>query len=149
MCRFSLLHVAAGVGATYAVNLLLKHGLDPNDADNDDGATALHAAALSGAEACVQLLIKAGKLAVVDALSLNLKLPVPNVTNPITLILYVRHLLQMLRTSFHGTAKCAPTANCSMGPKLCPCPTHWQLVGHGLVICNLGSAQSPTLIYVT
>ena len=43
-----------------AVQALIKGGCDANNAENDDGATPLHAAAQEGHGAAVQALINAG-----------------------------------------------------------------------------------------
>ncbi len=68
---FSLLHVAAGMGQATSVKWLLSlpqsqgkgaaaAGLKVSAADNVDGATALHAAALAGSLECVELLLQHG-----------------------------------------------------------------------------------------
>ena len=60
---FSLLHLACGMGRDESVALLLggKAKAEPNDADNPEGLTPLHAAAMAGSLACVELLIKHGE----------------------------------------------------------------------------------------
>lgn len=63
-CRYTLLHVAAGLGQTSTLQLLLDQ-LGPsntiiNDSSNEDGATPLHAAAMAGSVAAVQLLLARG-----------------------------------------------------------------------------------------
>lgn len=59
--RYTLLHVAAGLGQTDTLRLLLKHlGSSSslvNDSNNDDGATPLHAAAMAGSTPAAQLLL--------------------------------------------------------------------------------------------
>jgi ankyrin repeat protein len=63
-CRYTLLHVAAGLGQTPTLELLLKHlGSSSaliNDSSNDDGATPLHAAAMAGSAAAGCMLLSNG-----------------------------------------------------------------------------------------
>lgn len=61
--RYTLLHVAAGLGQAGTLQLLLKSPGSSsliNDASNGDAATPLHAAAMAGSLPCVQLLLKQG-----------------------------------------------------------------------------------------
>jgi hypothetical protein len=62
--RYTLLHVAAGLGQAGTLQLLLQHlGKSSrlvNDASNDDGATPLHAAAMAGSAAVAELLLSYG-----------------------------------------------------------------------------------------
>lgn len=65
-CRaggYSLLHIAGGLGRAAVLQLLLDAPISAallNDASNTDGATPLHAAALAGSTACVELLLARG-----------------------------------------------------------------------------------------
>lgn len=64
LLRYTLLHVAAGLGHVRTLGLLLSQ-LGPrssliNDSSNDDGATPLHAAAMTGSAAAAQLLLSHG-----------------------------------------------------------------------------------------
>eukprot|EP00878_Enallax_costatus_P034356 GHUV01038086.1.p1 GENE.GHUV01038086.1~~GHUV01038086.1.p1 ORF type:complete len:261 (+),score=86.63 GHUV01038086.1:1010-1792(+) len=59
--RYTLLHIAAGVGRADMLQVLLQHQAAAalvNDADNSDSATPLHAAAMTGSAACVELLLQ-------------------------------------------------------------------------------------------
>ena len=60
---FSLLHVICGLGQDEAAELLLgpKAKADPGDASNAEGLTPLHAAAMAGSLACVELLLSHGE----------------------------------------------------------------------------------------
>jgi ankyrin repeat protein len=60
---FSLLHVVCGLGHVDGARLLLgQEGMDVNDGSNKDGATPLHAAAMSGSLPMVELLLKLGRV---------------------------------------------------------------------------------------
>jgi hypothetical protein len=62
-CRYTLLHVAAGLGQAQGLQLLLHQPaakLLVNDTANGDGATPLHAAAMAGSATCVQILLEHG-----------------------------------------------------------------------------------------
>lgn len=61
--RYTVLHIAAGLGNADMLELLLQHAAATaliNDADNSDKATPLHAAAMSGSANCVKLLLQHG-----------------------------------------------------------------------------------------
>ena len=58
---YSLLHLAAGVGATEAVEWLLESGTNlVNDAENEEKATPLHCAAMSASYETVKAIVDAG-----------------------------------------------------------------------------------------
>lgn len=60
-CRFTLLHIAAGLGQAHTLELLLKQTAAAgfiNDVSNSDSASPLHAAAMAGSLACAELLLK-------------------------------------------------------------------------------------------
>ncbi|GAX72962.1 hypothetical protein CEUSTIGMA_g417.t1 [Chlamydomonas eustigma] len=62
---FTLLHLVCGLGQDESAALLLgpKVKCDPRDSSNPEGLTPLHAAAMAGSLACVELLLKHGALA--------------------------------------------------------------------------------------
>ena len=64
--RFSLLHLVCGLGSDDVTEFLLgpKVGGDPNDADNAEGLTPLHAAAMAGSPGCIEILLENGEAGV-------------------------------------------------------------------------------------
>lgn len=62
-CRFTLLHLACGLGQAKAAELLLgaPEGVKVNDVSNAERLSALHAAAMAGSLECAQLLLRNGK----------------------------------------------------------------------------------------
>jgi hypothetical protein len=62
-CRYTLLHLAAGLGHTACLERLLVAGRRPdtNTADNEDGYSALHAAAAAGQGPCISMLLDRGR----------------------------------------------------------------------------------------
>ncbi|KAK9830686.1 hypothetical protein WJX74_002706 [Apatococcus lobatus] len=56
---WSLLHLAAALGLLECLTLLLNYGCDIQDADNSDGYTPLHCAAIGGHGGCMDALLAA------------------------------------------------------------------------------------------
>jgi ankyrin repeat protein len=63
MHRFSLLHLACGLGLEDVVEFFLseKFKTNVNDAENAEGLAPLHAAAMAGSPGCIEILLENGE----------------------------------------------------------------------------------------